>query len=188
MPRIIVLIRHSNTQPDPNSVSKNWTLTEDGEANALKLSSRLTEYNITKIYASEEPKACATGEIIGHELGLSYEIAEGLHETRRETAPFYDSKDDFIQAVKVAMDSPDEILYGEEAFADALKRFETSLNTLIFNHPQENLAIVSHGTVMSLFISKILGMNTYSVWQCLGMPAYIAFKLPDWQLVEWVNS
>ena len=49
------------------------------------------------------------------------ETAPNLGETKRQTVPYFDAiKSDFKNAIRTAMAQPDELLFGEETFTDAL--------------------------------------------------------------------
>jgi hypothetical protein len=50
------------------------------------------------------------------------------------------------------------------------------------------LAIVAHGTVISLFVAAHNQINSFELWQQLAMPSFVVLGLPSFALVEAVTS
>lgn len=50
----------------------------------------------------------------------------------------------------------------------------------------ERLAIISHGTVMTLFIARDTGLAPLTFWKSLGLPAFVVLSLPELRVVEVV--
>ena len=67
------------------------------------------------------------------------------------------------------------------------ERFERAVLAVLGRHPAKNVAIVSHGTVMALFVSRRAGVAPLPLWRGLGMPAVIVMTLPQLDLVEVVE-
>jgi broad specificity phosphatase PhoE len=55
-------------------------------------------------------------------------------------------------------------------------------------HPGANLAIVTHGTVMTLLIARAAGLDPFALWQSLGLPAFAVLSWPDLALLQVVES
>ena len=55
-------------------------------------------------------------------------------------------------------------------------------------HPAGNLAIVSHGTVMTLFLAHVSGIDPVPFWKQLGLPAFVVLSYPDLALLKVVAS
>ncbi|CAN5257619.1 hypothetical protein BH18CHL2_BH18CHL2_01900 [soil metagenome] len=36
--------------------------------------------------------------------------------------------------------------------------------------------IVAHGTVIALYVSRVAGIDPYSLWQSLGLPSYVVLS------------
>ncbi|MGB1287108.1 MAG: histidine phosphatase family protein [Aggregatilineales bacterium] len=173
----IIIIRHSISQPVPGESAHTWQLTEGGHARCLLLAKHLQPYDIGRVFSSDEPKAIQTADALIAALSLSQQntIEPDLQETRRDSVPFYDSIDDFRAAIQAAMQNPDDVVFGEETFTDATARFTNAVHRLIQQHPNETLALVTHGTVMSLFIAAHSQLQCYETWRFLEMPAYAIF-------------
>ncbi|MDQ7026424.1 MAG: histidine phosphatase family protein [Anaerolineae bacterium] len=187
MPNLI-LIRHSQTKQQPDVDSHLWQLTEEGRKRCQTLAEALRPYAIDRIITSEEAKAYLTGQLIADVLEIDCETAPNLHETRRETVPYFENIADFRAAVQAAMLQPDKMLFGEEAFTGALNRFSQQIDSLLEQYPDDRLAIVTHGTVMSLYLAHLSGQNVVTLWNSLDMPAYAVLSLPQKTITKIFTS
>lgn len=185
----LIFIRHSISQPQPKVSAHQWMLSVAGQARCTALADRLRSYAIEQIYASPEPKARLTGALLARHLGaVPMEEHIGLMETRRTTAPYFDNIEDFQAAIQRAMAAPDELLFGEETFTAARERFGEAVRQVLLLHPQQTVALVTHGTVLSLYLAPILHRPSFDLWQLWGMPAYVVLSQEDMQVVELVEE
>jgi broad specificity phosphatase PhoE len=183
MPNLI-LIRHSNSKLDPDLPPHQWGLTEEGRRRCLPLAEQLRPYAPEVIVTSKEPKAIQTGQIVAETFGgLPCHATEGLHEHRREHGPIVGA-DQFRERVFNLFARPDLLIFGLETAHEALDRFTGAVESVLVNHPNKNIAIVSHGTVMSLYYGQITGENAYAFWQALGLPAFYVVTLPEYRLLS----
>jgi broad specificity phosphatase PhoE len=186
----LILIRHSISHQQSAVSSDQWTLTPEGITLCSVLAQYLQAYQPSKIYSSTEPKAVLTASSLAEHLMSRCEVAsvDGLEETHRKTVPYYKNGDDFRAAVIAAMHQPDEVLFGEESFTMARQRFENTLQTLMARHPDETVAAVSHGTVMSLWLAPMLQRPVEDVWKSMGMPAYAIIEWPQKHVIHFQET
>ena len=137
---------------------------------------------------STEPKAIETGELAARTLGIPWRVMEDLHEHERETAPYFATREEFLKAVAAFFARPGELVFGDETAFEARARFAGAVESVVAAYPQENIAIVTHGTVLSLFASQYTGEEPFAFWQNLGMPAIVAFSVPEMKLLAQVNE
>ncbi|MEM9952652.1 MAG: histidine phosphatase family protein [Chloroflexota bacterium] len=169
----LILIRHAPTRPNPSLSADQWQLTDASEVLCQQLAQEIKDYNVSKIYMSHEAKAIQTANYVALALGdIPTQIANDLHETERKTNKFYESQVKFRQAVMRAMQSPDELLFGDETFTDARQRFALAIKHLAKQHTDETIGIVSHGRVLSLYLWQIMNESPMTIWQHLKMPAF----------------
>ena len=181
----LILVRHSISQPQPGISAHHWTLTAEGQARCAALAVQLRPFQITRIASSDEPKAVATAQLLTAHLETASPliIDSDFGETRRETAPYFDSEGEFHAAIRVAMNQPDQVVFGEEAFNDARHRFTAALGRLIDTYHSETLAVVTHGTIMSLLLGHASEQDTFEIWRSLSMPAFAVFT-PNLDLLD----
>ena len=140
----IIFIRHAPTKIDKHTVAKNWILRGDSAQLCQLLAQKIEHYAISEIYTSTELKAQLTGQYIAESLKLKTPvISDNLQETASST--FYESEQEFRETVILAMKNPHSLLFGEETFADAKKRFSTQVDSLAQTHVQATL-VGHHGT------------------------------------------
>ncbi len=181
----LLLIRHGPSRAEPDLPASHWGLTAAGEAKCADFARRhLSAYQPTRFITSFEPKARYTGQIMAAALGLPCTDAPGLHEHLRETTPWFDTAAAFQAAVARLFAEPDAVIFGEESANEAGQRFQRAVTGLVGSHPGETLAIVSHGTVISLFVAQYNDIDVVAYWQQLSMPACTILSLPTYQLTR----
>jgi broad specificity phosphatase PhoE len=180
---MLILVRHAQPIIDSNKPSAEWQLSADGRNRSRELAEQLRTYQPDIVITSREPKAAETGRIIAETLGLPYETAENLHEHRR-TGEFV-GQEKFQQQVRGFFERPTELVFGLETAEQALERFETAVSQVIGRHPNKNIIIAAHGTVMTLFIAAHNPtIAPLPFWQQLQMPDYFILEQPNLELVE----
>ena len=133
--------------------------------------------------AKEKPQ---TAEVIARALDLPYVLWPGLHEHDRTAIPYYD-RDTFLELVHRFFEQPDALVFGHETATRALTRFQTALHDLMSAYPQRTVGVVSHGTVLTLLLAPLSGIDPFTLWDRLGMPAYAVLTRPSLELVELVE-
>jgi len=175
-------------QVDVETPAHQWRLRPEGVAGATALAERLrsAHYAPTKIVASLEPKATQTGSIIAERLRLPFATVEGLHEHDRRAAGFL-SSDVFAARMRDLFAHPDAVVFGNESGSAALTRFATAVDQVV-REETGDVVVVSHGTVMSLFIASRAHVDASELWAVLGLPSYVSLELPNHRIVEIVAA
>ncbi|HEX3357767.1 MAG TPA: histidine phosphatase family protein [Tepidisphaeraceae bacterium] len=181
--RNLILIKHAKPLIDPQKSSELWRLSLEGREQAKSLASAIAAYQPTVILSSEEPKATETARILAKELNLPAKSTPDLHEHDRSNVPHMRSGE-FISNVELFFRSPDRLVLGKETATQALARFEHALTQILTDHPEGNLALISHGTVIALFIEKHSDRNGFQIWREMSLPSFAVFDLPEMQLAE----
>lgn len=139
------------------------------------------------MFASHEPKALDTARILARDLGLATpEAFAGLGEHRREEEPFL-AEAEFQDRVRQFFEHPGELVFGTETASEALSRFGERVDLLALR-AGNNIAIVAHGTVISLYVASRSGIDGYDLWRRLGLPSYVVMETPAPRLIEVVDS
>lgn len=181
----LFLIRHSTSLPDPGAPAHDWGLSPGGRRRARQLAHRLltTDPPPAHVFTSTEAKAVATGEIIASGLGVPCHSREGLHEQARRTVPWFSSQNEFQAAVAELFANPTELVFGEETAVNACDRVHRAISAIDRGQPGEPVAVVSHGTVISLFIARHNPtIDALAFWQDLAMPDCYELSRPDFHL------
>ena len=179
----LILVKHSLPEIDPSVPAKEWRLSCEGRRRARKLGERLDRYSLDLFVSSAEPKAIETAEIAGGALNVPVEVVEGLHEHERVNAGFME-KERFEQSIRQFYEQPADLIFGEETADSAYDRFANAVFGVLDRSRRENLAIVTHGTVMSLFVSRNSDLEPFSLWKKLRLPSWVALSCPSFDVVE----
>ena len=59
---------------------------------------------------------------------------------------------------------------------------------LLAQHPDETIALVSHGRVLSMVLAQFSGEDPVSIWDSLKMPAYAVLSLPEKKVLALVRD
>ena len=181
--RKLILIKHARPLVDPATPSDLWKLSEEGRAQSLTLASQLATHQPTVIVSSDEPKAIETAQIVATELKIPTESAADLREHNRSNVPHMRSGE-FISHVELFFRKPNERVLGKESAHEALGRFENAIDDVLAKHTDGNVAVVSHGTVIALFIEEHSDRAGFGVWREMSLPSFVIFELPDMRLTE----
>lgn len=184
--RTLILVRHSLPEFVTGVPASQWRLSDEGRRRCQPLARHLAAHTPTVIVSSEEPKAIETGQVCARVLGLSFETTPGLHEHQRGVVQDLGSRKEFEALVGRFLEQPDRLVFGSETADEAHARFSWAIADVMARHPTGRLAIVSHGTVMTLFIARATGLDPLPLWKSLGLPAFAVLSLPELELRELV--
>jgi broad specificity phosphatase PhoE len=176
--RELVLVRHSLPEIEPGRPAPTWRLNEVGRERCSPLAEALRPYEPAVVVTSEEPKAVETGHLVAEGLGVPWESFPGLHEHERRDVPFT-TPEAFRGAVARLFESPDELVFGGETANEAHARYAAAVRAVMARHAEGNVALVSHGTVMTLYISRATGIAAYAFWRRLALPAFAVLRWSD---------
>ncbi len=181
MGNILILIRHSLPELDASVPPKKWLLNEKGKEQARLLARHLLTHSIRRVMSSSEPKAIETAQIVATYLCLTTEIVPGLHEHERPLTKLT-SEAHYKKTIARLFSEPDKLTFGSETANEAGERFERTIQNLLWRYPDQGLAIVSHGTVMSKFAANHSNVDPHTIWQRIGLPGALIFSRPQTHL------
>jgi broad specificity phosphatase PhoE len=170
MPKL-VLIKHSLPSIDANKPAATWQLSAEGVRRCYRLASCLTEFLPAVLISSAEPKARATADHLAKRLASTATTIDGLEEQHRMTAPFL-SHSALKEAMRGFFARPAELVFGEETAQAATTRFSATIDLLLGKHTDRNLLVVTHGTVISLYLGLCGRIDPYPLWEKLGLPSF----------------
>lgn len=171
----IYLVRHAEGQwwkaPDESR-----SLTEKGFEDAEKLSDILKDHPIDAIFSSPYPRAYQTIAPTAIKLGLEIHIENDLRE--RKLGENISDKD-FASAVAKTWQDPNFAHPNGESNVEAQKRAVTLVKKLQLKHPNENIALASHGNIIALILQAFDPAVDFAFWQSLSMPDVYMLEFSD---------
>jgi len=129
-------------------------------------------------------------------LDVPIDVAAGLGEHARATAPLFASAAEFEAAIRELFARPGERVLGEESADQAHARFAAALGRVLgaagssdgAGDIDESIAVVSHGTVMALSLARRSRCDAFALWKSLVMPCCAVLSLPELRLIEVIRS
>ncbi len=186
MKKYLILVKHSLPEVVENVPAREWRLSEEGQLRAERLAERMISYQPQVLISSTEPKAKQTAEIVERKLQIPLHVAENLHEHDRSNFRYL-SKERFEAAVCEFFAKPDLLVFGNEKANEAHTRFSSAVYSVLSRHENKTVVIVSHGTVISLFASKLTGLPGFSLWKELGLPSFLVLDVQSNTLITCEN-
>ena len=183
----LYLIKHSMPEKVADRPAREWLLGDEGRALAARLGERLAGLGIARLVSSVEPKARETAEVMGARLGLAVTAEEGLHEHERERVPLFRDPSVLDAAVRDMFARPGEVVFGDESADQAHDRYAAAMHRVI-GDGSDSIAVVSHGTVMALFVARQGGLDPFPLWKSLGLPSCVTLSLPELRMVEVIQT
>lgn len=185
--RRLVLVKHSMPEIERDKPASAWKLGEIGRRRAELLAAGLRKFNPSVIWSSREPKAIETAGIVANELAVQVEVADGLEEHHRDNVPFLSSREKFERAVERFFLCPDELVLGRETANQARDRFAAAIDEVI-DGGQADSIVVTHGTVITLYVASVAGVQRMDFWRRLGLPSYVVLTMPDMSIRSIVDD
>ena len=176
--RKLILVKHSAPAIIPTVPAREWHLSDEGRTKAVTLAGQLAAYHPGAIITSTEPKAIETGQMVAERLGIPVETVEDLHEHERSQAGFT-GNEEFQASVARFFASPEQLVFGSETADAAHRRFAQAVENVLAAHPEGNVVIVAHGTVITLFVTRLSGQDAFPFWKSLGLPSYVELHVGD---------
>ena len=186
MSQFLILVKHSMPQIREDLPAREWALSDEGIMRAEQLAERLDPYQPQILVSSPEPKALETAGMIARRHQLSLNIFHDLHEHDRSRVP-YMPKEEFDKAVREFFTYSDKQLFGNETADKAHERFSNAVHSILYFYKDKRIIVVSHGTVISLFVSRITGGSDYSLWKELGLPGYVVLDMQSKSVITVEN-
>jgi broad specificity phosphatase PhoE len=147
------------------------------------LGERLARCGPGVMVSSGEPKAVETAEIVAGCLGIGCFVYPGLHEHDR-TGVLFLGDEEFGRAARRFFENPDRLVWGNETAEEAGGRFEGAVRGVLDERGEEVVAMVAHGTVISLLVARHNDIDAFGFWQKLGLPSFCVLSVPGFELQE----
>jgi broad specificity phosphatase PhoE len=180
--RRLLLVRHSVPEIRREVPAAQWRLSEAGLARAAAFATQVDPGTARVVCSSQEPKAIETARALAAAWELEAEPVRGLQEHERPDAQML-SRDQFELRIRDLFARPSEPVFGTETADHARRRFTLAVMRIITRAP-DDVVVVSHGTVMTLFMAEAAGVDPFTFWKQLDMPCAVMLSIPELELKE----
>ena len=133
-----------------------------------------------------EPKAVETAEIVAKALAIPVRPVDGVEEHHRDNVPFLPIGE-FEDSVRRFFSKPNQLVLGTETARQALDRFTVAIDGLIKSQQSDSI-VVTHGTVITLYVAEAAGVEPMPFWRRLGLPSFVVLRVPDLRIDSIVDS
>ncbi len=179
----LYLVRHARTHIDPARHHSEWDLAPEGLPLLEEMAALPHWAGACRIVSSTEPKALRTAEVLARRHGLPpVEPLDALRELHK--ASFVPNHDEVMAAVFHHPERP--AAEGWETAQAALARFAAAVGRLIAEAGEEDLIVVSHGTVLSLYVAHLRGLERVdpAEWRVIGMPDFCVVDTQEMRVIQ----
>jgi broad specificity phosphatase PhoE len=180
-PKLLVLVKHGSPVLDPATPAREWALSGQGEIEALHVAEQLRAYEPIDLVSSPEPKARRTAELIAAVLGTHNRVVDDLREVDRRVLPIMEPAR-HREMNRAIFSEPDRAVLGSESANSALIRYQSAIQAESDRCESAHLVVVSHGTVMALFVARHHGVDAFRFWADLKCGDVVTLTLPWFRL------
>lgn len=182
--RRLFLIKHGRPRVVPELPARQWTLCDEGLRQSERLAQWFKAHLPTQVVSSLEPKARETGKVLASRLKLPFSPAPNLHEHQRENEPYFPDAAQFEARLRDFFAEPSRLTFGEETADQAHSRFAQAVKKVMEEYLIDDVALVAHGTVITLLVSRANGLSPFPLWKALGFCGVIEVEWPSLKLVR----
>lgn len=168
----ILLVRHGQTLWNHElryQGHRDIPLSEEGRAQARRLSRRLAEEKIDAFYASDLSRAYETAQIIAAPHNQEVKQVRDLKETnfgKWEGMTHAEITKEYGELAQRWFNDPFNTTLPEgESMGDVKARSELALKQIVDAHPNQTVAVVAHGGILRLLLSGVLHMSPDGWWR-----------------------
>src|SRR5258708_29268945 len=177
-------IRHPKTHVAPARQPHEWVLSEQGRSQVRKLNEAPFWKTVRALYSSNQPKAIEAAKVIGKTHEIEIIALPGLAEVWRGKE-VYLSAAEYDNVLARFFSLPHFSIEGWERATNALARFSETVKYLIDQHPGKSVAILSHGTILTLYTAMLDHQNpTLERWREIGFATVAAVEIASMLLVS----
>ncbi len=182
----LLLVRHSRPCISDDMSYRDWPLSDEGRKLAVGAAEFIAEFRPSRICSSDERKALETARVIGQHCGVEVEVEPDLREHDRTGVPWRDSATR-QRELKALFANPGDVVFGHESASQALRRLTAAINRVAVRTPGP-WVLVTHGTIMALYLAKLTGRAPMEIWSCLRMPTVAWVDCSNHRLVNLVTD
>lgn len=146
-------------------------LSEEGYAQARRISARLAAEPLAAVYSSRLSRAYETAEIIARPHGFPVEIVPGLLEISFgawEGHPYAYVRENYADSLRQwNLDPTNYCIPDGEALTSFQARVSAALEYILGNHSDGTVAVVAHSGTIRMLFCLLLKMDLSAFWRIM---------------------
>lgn len=169
--QVLYLIRHAETEYNREGRVQGFTesaLTDLGQEQSRRLRDRMRDIDFGAAASSPASRATDTARV-ALDGAVAFRTYEGLREMNLgvwEAKLAADIRRDYPREIKLWFDHPSQLrLDGGETIRGFRRRVTATMNTILQRHPDKTIAVFTHGGVIRVYLTSLLGMKLDDVWR-----------------------
>jgi broad specificity phosphatase PhoE len=183
----LIFVKHALPEIISTLPARRWPLSEIGRAQCALLADQLATYAPAALVSSSEPKALETAQLVAQRMHTNVQVVDGLQEHDRSNTPWLGSEE-FEHAVAAFFHRPSELVLGCETAQQASERFARTMAQVTRWYVEQNVAVFTHGTVLSLYVARATGIEPFALWKRLGLPSFVVLTFPQFEVIRVVEK
>jgi 2,3-bisphosphoglycerate-dependent phosphoglycerate mutase len=172
----VYMVRHAES-PFSLENERNRGLSARGFKDAAVVTEILKHKNIQAVVSSPYVRAIQTVQGLADELGLPIELYEDLRERPLAGLDYVIEEKDFMPAIERSFAETDFCLPGGESNQEAQRRGITALQRVIETHQGKNVAIGTHGNIMTIMMNYYDNSIGLEFWKQTSKPDIYQMEL-----------
>ena len=170
----IAIIRHGQTEWNEGEGERfrgrtELDLDKVGISQARLAAARIAQWQVSGIYSSPLRRAVSTAKILASPFDLEVQLLEGLIDIdygKWQGLSLKEAAADDSELYALWLKSPHLVTFPEgESLEQVRIRTVAALETLLAQHPEQTIVLVSHKVVCKVLICSILGLDNSHFWQ-----------------------
>ena len=170
----IAIIRHGQTEWNEGEGERfrgraELDLDQIGMGQARAAVARIARWQVSAIYSSPLRRAVSTAKILASPFDLEVQLLEGLIDIdygKWQGLSLKEAAADDSELYALWLKSPHLVTFPEgESLEQVRIRTVAALETLLAQHPEQTIVLVSHKVVCKVLICSILGLDNSHFWQ-----------------------
>lgn len=180
----LYLIRHARAQMTGDA-PRRWNLSEEGQREAGILARQDFWRVVEHIFSSPTPKSLQTVEPAARRWGIPLNAVGCLHDLRRHRLVY-----DYEDVIAHILARPEASIVESEPAERAAERITGCIEKLIATHPEETIAVASHGLVLTIFLARLENRwPTVAEWRAVPFAGVAILDSVTWQIIQnWSNA
>jgi alpha-ribazole phosphatase len=167
-----ILVRHGQTDWNEGRIFRgriDVELNDNGREQARVIGERLASVELQAVYSSPLRRATETAEAVASLHGLPVRLCDELIDIdfgEWQGLGREEARERYRSIYRVWEETPERVeIPGAESLSAVRERLESGLQRILEEHPDDTVALVSHGLTNKVLLCMVLGLDNSHFWK-----------------------